>query len=498
MTELETHTAPASDHDGVRRGAATEAAWPPGTFPAIVALSGLAVAGVVAVAAGSWVAESSVDRDTLALVAGVLGGGALALLAVTRFAAFVVLLIAIRASLDGLKLSGVGESNLTEPGVLVGGVLLVACVMWLLAQRAARCLVPLSATARWLLVFGGVAIIGAFGSSDPLTSAQAGVRVLASALSFVVIEQLLAQRPRLIRGLLVAAALSLVVPALVAVGQLATAEDLYDFSTVSRVEGSFVHPNSFAAYLVILAVTAFAVGQASTRVVRQCALVVGVVASVLLLFTYARGAWVALVLGLGYLLVKRRRTLVLVLVAVAAALVLLVPSVGSRLADLNSSPAPAEIGDGTANSFEWRLRYWEEITPLARDNPITGIGLDQVPTRTAAMAEPHSVFVQSFVETGLLGFIALVGVVVALWRDLAAARRRAAEGFDRWMTLGATAVAAGMLVQMFTENLLTQVAIHLYLWIPIAYATSLLRRTSSATDAEADASVPQVTAPTTG
>jgi O-antigen ligase len=106
------------------------------------------------------------------------------------------------------------------------------------------------------------------------------------------------------------------------------------------------------------------------------------------------------------------------------------------------------------------------------------------------MAEPHSVFVQAVVETGLLGIAALVGVVVAIWRDLAAARRRAGTGIDRWMALGATAVAAGMFVQMFTENLLTQVAIHLYLWIPVAYATSMLRRPPGTASPDAHGAAP--------
>ena len=463
----------------------------------LMALLGVALAVIVAVAAGSWAARTSIERDTVVLAVGVAAGIGLALLAATRFAAFIVVLVAIRASLDGLKLSGFGDSAITEPGVLVGAVLLMACILWLLAQRAASSLVPLSTSARWLLVFAATALASVLGSGDAAASGQAAVRVLASVLTFVVVEQLLARRPRRVYGLLAAGALSLVVPAAVAVGQLATSDELYTFSTVARVQGSFVHPNSFAAYLVVVAVTALAVAlststsaSTSASVVRRVAVVVGVVACVLTLFTYARGAWIALGIGVAYLLVKRRRALVVWLVAGAAALVVLVPSVGSRLGDLSSSPSPTEIGDGTANSLEWRFQYWEEILPLWQQNPVTGIGLDQVPERTPAMAEPHSVFVQAVVETGLLGIAALVGVVVAIWRDLAAARRRAGTGIDRWMALGATAVAAGMFVQMFTENLLTQVAIHLYLWIPVAYATSMLRRPPGSAPPDAHGATP--------
>jgi O-antigen ligase len=443
--------------------------------------SGLVLSGIVAVLVGVAVGRFAIDRSVVVVVLGMLMGGALALLAVTRFAAFLVVLIAIRATLDGLKLSGVGSSALGEPGVLVGGVLLLASVLWLIAQGSAGTLVPPSRTARWLLVVGAVSIFGAFGSPEPVQSLQSGARVLAGALTFVVLEQLLARRPQLLRGLLVAVTVSLVIPVVTAVTQLIRPSELYAFATVSRINGTFVHPNALAAYLVIVALVALGVAFATDRWVRTVAMVVVVVCSTLLVFTYARAAWAAMLIGALYLLAQRRRRLVWVLIAVCVAVALLVPSIGSRLGDLSSSaPTP---GDGDANSLSWRVEYWQEILPLWAENPVSGIGLDQVSTRTPSGNEPHSGFVQALVETGIVGFVALVALVVALSRDLAAARRRATDELDRWMALAATAVAVGFLLQLFTENLLTQVAIHVYFWIPIAYATSILVRPQS-TDPE--------------
>lgn len=443
----------------------------------VLSVVGLLLCGVVAVACGLIVARIADERSLMVAAIGAVLAGAMTMLAVTRFATFLIILIAVRASLDGLKLTGVGGSSLTEPGVLVGGVLLLACVLWLFAQRSAGTLVRPSRTALWLLAFAGAAVLSAVGSSGMIDSAQTAARVLAGALTFVVLEQLFARRPVLVRWLLTAAALSFLVPAAVALTQLLTPEEVYVFTQVSRVQGTFVHPNSLAAYLVAIAATALAVVFATRGAVRTAALTLFALSSTLVLFTYARGAWVALILSIAYLLAKRNRTLVLALVAAGVAVVVLVPSVSSRVADLNGEPT-VEIGDGTANSLEWRIGYWQEILPLWNENPVSGIGLDQVVTRTAAGAEPHSGFVQAIVETGTLGFLALLGLIVALWRDLAAARRRATNQFDQWLAYGATAVAAGFLLQLFTENLLTQVAIHLYLWIPIAAATSSLMRTT--------------------
>jgi putative inorganic carbon (HCO3(-)) transporter len=455
--------------------------WP----MAIGSIVGLLLCGAVAVACGLIVARVGDERSLMVAAIGAILGGAMLLLAITRFSTFLIISIAVRASLDGLKLAGADGRSGTDPGVLVGAVLLLSCVLWLLAQRSAGTLVRPSRTALWLMAFAGAAVLSAVGSNGMIDSLQTAARVLAGALTFAVLEQLFARRPGLVRPLLAAAALSLLVPAAVAIGQLLNPDENYVFTEVSRIQGTFVHPNSFASYLVAVAATALAVVFASRGAARTAAIAICALSSTLVLFSYARGAWVALILCAAYLLAKRNRALLLGLIAAGVAVVIFVPSVSSRFADLSGEPTVA-IGAGTANSMEWRLGYWQEILPLWSENPVSGIGLDQVVTRTAAAAEPHSGFVQAIVETGTLGFVALIGLIVALWRDLAAARRRATNEFDRWLAIGATAVAAGFLVQLFTENLLTQVAIHLYLWIPIAYATSMLLRLPSDNDTSSE------------
>lgn len=467
--------------------------WSGSVNRTVAMAAGLVACGVVAIGLAVTIAGLDPGREAVVVAFAVALGGGFAFLAATRFPIFLAALIVVRASLDGLKLGGFGSSTISEPGVMVGGVLLLGCLLWLLAQREAGTLLPMSRSARWLLTFAAAAIVSSVGSADLVASLQASIRITAGALSFVVIEQLLARRPKFVRHLLVAGALSLVLPAIVGFYQIVTPDDLYAFTDVSRIDGTFVHPNSFGAYLAIIAVSALAVLPITRRRAWTMAAVTGATASLLILFTYARGAWIAAVVGIGYIVVRYQRRLLPVLAAVGLLLVLLVPSVGSRLSDLESSPSPVP-GDGTANSLEWRLQYWQEILPMATEMPITGLGLDQVPQRTEAGAEPHNGFVQALVETGVLGLAALIGLTVAMWRDLSQARRTADDEFDRTLAVAATAAAAGILVQMFTENLLTQVAIHLYLWIPVAYATSRLVATGTlGPEADRIPDVPAVT-----
>ena len=182
------------------------------------------------------------------------------------------------------------------------------------------------------------------------------------------------------------------------------------------------------------------------------------------------------IVGLAYLLARRNRTLLVALWSSGVAVAISVPSINSRVSDLNGAPR-TEIGDGTANSLEWRIEYWQDIASALAENPLTGIGIDQVPSRTAAAAEPHSGYVQASSRPAILGLVALVGLVVALGRDLAARPPKSGHRHRSVARVRCHCSRGGFLIQLLTENLLTQVAIHLYLWIPIAYATSTLLRT---------------------
>lgn len=460
--------------------AATTGRPPNGALVALLVFAPLGLAATAAsIGFGFLVGSVDLSPDQLSVLMGLTMAVVLGLLAMTRFTAFMALLLVIRASLDGFKISELGESSILEPSVIVGGVLLLSCVVWLATQAIAGEFRRPSATATWVLAFALIAMVGAFASANAGASAQSALRVLTGALTFVALEQLFAQRPERIRTMLFAVGLSLVVPALFAFEQLINPDEVYVFTEVFRITGTFVHPNAFAAYLVIIAVGAVAVERSLEAPWRGITLGVAGVSVVLTLFTYARGAWIALAVGVLYVVARYHRRMLPAVIALGLVVALLVPGVRQRFSDLGSSPAPQEIGDGSANSLAWRIDYWQRITPLGMENPVTGIGLDQVPTRTIDEAQPHNGFVQAFVETGVLGLGALLLVVWAMYRDLRNGLRRRWSGLGGAVAVGAAAIALGIGLQMVTENLLTQVLIHIYLWVPVAYVSGRLRGESA-------------------
>jgi O-antigen ligase len=408
---------------------------------------------------------------TIELVVSAVGGIAFAWLAVNRFWWMLLALFALRPALDALTPKvGTDASGGIEPGTVVGGVFLLAAIVWLVVQYRSGTWTKLSRSSLALLIFGGVAVVSSIGAALPKASLTSASKLLSIAVMLAVLEQIFAVHPERIKPLLIATFASFVVPALVGYAQLRGSKPAQSYNAVNvgRVESTFVHPNAFASYLAIIIVLAVALTPYFTGRSRQALVVVAVVASPLLLFTYARGAWVALYVALLIIGLAQSKWLVIGLLAGALLVVFTVPSVSARLGDLSKTKSTT-AGVNDPNSLSWRVSYWGRVIPLAKPNPITGIGFDMVLHTTPEKLPPHNDFVQAYVETGVIGLVAFLALLVAIWADLRAAARRRRIGFGRGMTLAAAAIGVTLFMQLFSENLLGQPVILWYFLGPLAW-----------------------------
>jgi putative inorganic carbon (hco3(-)) transporter len=408
---------------------------------------------------------------TIELVVSAVGGIVFAWLAVTRFWWMLLALFALRPALDALTPKvGTDAGGGIEPGTIVGGVFLVAGILWLVVQYRSGTWTKLSRSSLALLIFGGVAVVSSIGAALPKASLTSASKLLSIAVMLAVLEQIFAVHPERIKLLLIATFASFIVPAIVGYAQLRGSKpaQTYNAVNVGRVESTFVHPNAFASYLVIIIVLAVALTPYFTGRWRRSLVVISMAASPLLLFTYARGAWVALYVALLIIGLAQSKWLVIGLLAGALLVVFTVPSVSARLGDLSKTKSTT-AGVNDPNSLSWRIGYWGHVLPLAKPNPITGIGFDMVQHTTPEKLPPHNDFVQAYVETGVIGLAAFLALLVAIWADLRAAARRRRIGFGRGMTLAAAAIGVTLFMQLFSENLLGQPVILWYFLVPLAW-----------------------------
>lgn len=370
-------------------------------------------------------------------------------LALLRFEVFVLGLLLVRPSLDRLPAAGP-----LDPSSLLALLFIATSLVWLGRRARTRPLHP-SAVTLALAAFAGAALISCLVSPLPLVSAVAASKTVAGVLMFAVVEQLLRERPERVRGLVAVVLASAVVPCAVALQQFVGAGATFVDASLglSRVVGTFLHPNPFATYVTMVLLLAVAVLPHLRWRQRLLVLALLPLLGLALVGTFARGGWIATALGLAYLLGKRSKLLLAAAGIVVVFVGTSVAAVRERFADLGAAPPVPGV---PANSVEWRLGYWQDVLQYAERNPVTGIGLEVVQNTADDQLPPHNAFVQAYVETGLLGLVALLAVIVTLAVALHRRVRAAEPGPERSLALVAAAIGLGLLAQTLTENLLTQ------------------------------------------
>lgn len=448
-----------------------------------IALSGLRAALAmlvgVAFATGAGLMAATHGKYLMYACGGLAVVGLVAVM-VRWFFPVLLVIFAVRASLDHLR--SASSTGILSPAAVVGGLLLVSSTVWLYQRRREGRLAPLSPVAKAFLTLAAVCIFGSLTSSTVFNSFNASLRIFSSALVLIVLEQIYRDRPGRIRPLLIAVFLSIIGPGLVGLGQFLGNKPVAPAYgpplPVGRIEGTFVHPNAFATYLVLILPLAVAMLPHVHRRLHRLALwAVLMAAATLLLFTYARAAWAAAIVAVVIVgVLQDRRIVAAVLTGVAVGL-LTIPSIGARLSDLFKSHPYARTAN--PNSLSWRFAYWSNVLHLVPRSPVTGVGLDVVQRIEPDGLPPHDVYVQALVESGIVGLAAFVNLVVTAVRSLRGGLQRSYDPLGRSVLVAALASSVGFLIQTFTENLYTQAVSQWYVLVPLAWAATV--RSSDAT-----------------
>jgi putative inorganic carbon (HCO3(-)) transporter len=188
---------------------------------------------------------------------------------------------------------------------------------------------------------------------------------------------------------------------------------------------------------------------------------------VFLMATNTRGAILGAAIGLVLVaLLQRSGRMLVAFCVVAVAGLILLPAVGERFAQLGDDRAVG--GAPTGNTLAWRLNYWAEIVALADRNPVTGIGPNMTQTQTDEAKKPHNDFLRAYVETGVVGLLAYVGMVLVMLTAGLRALRRAPPGtLARGVAVGFLSCAVAFVAVSAASNVLSSVAT---LWYLVTFA----------------------------
>lgn len=240
----------------------------------------------------------------------------------------------------------------------------------------------------------------------------------------------------------------------------------------TRVFSVFDDPNMLAAYFTCAAPLAAALAlQRHARGLRALGILALALVLVADVFTFSRGGWIAVVVGLA--LVGgfwRPRLFPLVgggLVGLIALAVALGPDfLRTRLLSL---------AGGGDSSIQYRISIWTGVLHMVRDNLWTGVGLG--PGAFGAVyphymlagteaAHAHDIYLELLAELGLVGFLAFLAFALALVLGLLrGALARGAREDLRLVAAGSAAAVLALLLEGLTDNVWYSPRAAMALWL---------------------------------
>lgn len=263
-------------------------------------------------------------------------------------------------------------------------------------------------------------------------------------------------------------------------------------SKTTRVYSYLGNPNLLAGYLIPAVILSFiAIFAWRSGFTKALALTMFIVNGACLVLTFSRGGWIGLVVSFLVLFVLllywwsidmppfwRTWSMPILLGSLATVFilaVLFVPPVRERVLSIF-----AGRGDSSNN---FRINVWMAVIEMIKDHPLIGIGpgnnafnqvypLYQRPNFTALSA--YSIFLEVAVETGLIGFVCFIWLLVVTFNSgLLQLRRlmleRNAQGL--WLIAGIAALV-GMLSQGFVDTVWYRPQINTLWWLMVGLIAS--------------------------
>jgi O-antigen ligase len=405
---------------------------------------------------------------------------ALAYFAIRRPHWVVFALLLTKASLDNLSQTVTFFED-TAWSVNVNGLLNVAIVLLAVVVVVGRyvSIRKLPATRPYLVLLA-IGLLGLIVSSYRTDTIREWFR-LASPLAIYTLVAGVARRRPGIGWLITLIALSAVVPFAVGLYQAVSGTGSQVTAGFNRAYSTFWFPAGFAFYLLIVLMLAIPQLKVSQRFWRQVVFagLIGL-CELLLLLTYVRAAWAGMLLAVGLFGLFYSRKLLFIGIIGVLIVVLTVPAVTQRFADLRT-PDTFSSGGGTvgpasalgaSNSFQWRLALWGDTLSFAVAHPWVGNGLGSFAnlaalTRVGLKIAAHNDYLRILVEMGVMGLLVFLWLHLSVLRGAWRVYRQRRPAWQSAFALAFIGLYLAILLVSFTDNVLSYHTVGWYVW---AYA----------------------------
>jgi len=272
-------------------------------------------------------------------------------------------------------------------------------------------------------------------------------------------------------------------------------DKVFGDSATPRIGGPINAPNLWGQILAaVFVLLVFRIIHEKRMLTKLAGLFMLGIISYVILNTYSRGAYLVLAIDLVLILfIFEKHLSPLIAVAGLTVLILLIPFLPATYRERFNTLTAFTSQNGVYQDTSLRGRSSEMLTGLAMfaEHPILGVGTANYPINyqrytqliglefRAQARDPHSLYVQLLAETGILGTIAFLGMVVALFGALNRTYRAAekASQLANWLPW-INAIRLALLSYLMTSIFLHNAYIR-YFWILVAMALAAIQITDN-------------------
>ncbi|WP_376694898.1 O-antigen ligase family protein [Wenzhouxiangella sp. EGI_FJ10305] len=202
----------------------------------------------------------------------------------------------------------------------------------------------------------------------------------------------------------------------------------WHYSDQMRINATFMElgANEMAAFFVTACLVAFGllIGARVGKGWRAVYALAAVLASIGVVLSYSRTAYIAILAGLAVVLLLSKARMKLLLPALAVLLILPLFMPPAAVERFDSISIEEDLRDESTDS---RFVFWAEAIHHFQENPLIGVGLHNFHHAEFSSHEMdvHNFYLRELVEKGVLGAVILLGLIWSvtrlLWRGLAIA-----------------------------------------------------------------------------
>jgi len=327
-------------------------------------------------------------------------------------------------------------------------------------------------------LFIGFSAISFFYSIDKAATVQETIRLLSIFMSFMTAYILTIKIPNARKIIISTILLSALVPVTFALYQLMTGAGFTDNTgTEGRLFGTFKQPNAFASFLLLI-VSILTYKIFSTKIKlpeKNFSKFLLFFAIALLLLTFSRGGWLALLIFFTIFSLLKAPKLLFITAGFGIVLFFTSQAIHERVEDIYNPPSDSSI--------RWRVQQWKDAITAWKLSPVYGYGAgteiqihEQEQGFHAGNPYTHNDFIKALQETGVIGFILFTSLLLTTFLFLIKQYRNLSDKNEKLFVLVVLLFFVSEIVFGMSSNIWRGTAVEWLIWILVASALSIQKK----------------------